>query len=136
MDWKKFLSYKHHNLSAHHHYQMAVIFLFICGFFLFFPFYIFIETYKLDISEWQWYFFIPWMIFYIAYCFKQRGKIGPGERIEPMKRPIMHWILLGITLLAMSLQPNDLEKMSSLNFSFIIFSMFVADGYWDFKKYD
>lgn len=51
-----------------------------------------------------------------------------------MKRPIIHWIILGISIVYLAAQPNDLEKMRSLNYAFIIFSLFVADGYWDFVK--
>jgi len=44
--------------------------------------------------------------------------------------------LLGITLIAFHLQPQDdyLEKIQALDISFAIFSLFLADGYWDFKK--
>ncbi len=134
MNWKKFLSYKHHHLPAHHHYQMACIFLFIFGFFFFFPYYIIMSEYNLDMQTYQWYFFIPWMLFYIIYCLKERIKIGEEERVGPMKRPIIHWIILGLSIVYMATQSNDLEKLQSLYYAFIIFSLFVADGYWDFRK--
>lgn len=127
-------SQKHSNFSPHHHYQLTVIFLFIFGFFLFFPFYLIIKNFALDGQTWQWYFFFPWMIFYIIYCLKQRNKIGPEEQISPLKRPIMHWILLGLSILILQLQPNDLKNYYTVDYAFIIFSIFLADGYWDFRK--
>ena len=127
-------SHKNLNLSAHHHYQYAVIFLFIFGFFLFFPFYIFVKEFKLDAQTWQWYFFWPWMAFYIIYCLKQRRKILPEEEISPLKRHIGHWVLLGLSILMLQLQPNDLKHLYSVDYAFIIFSIFLADGYWDFRK--
>ena len=138
MNWKKFVSYKHHDLTAHHHYQITVIFLFIFLIFLFVPFYFLVEEYHLDLQEYQWYFFIPMLIFYTVYCLKERGKIEPGERIDPLKRPIMHWVLLGISLIILHLQPqeNHLEKITALNWAFLIFSLFMADSYWDFKKFN
>ena len=92
------------------------------------------KTYNVAIETWQWYFFWPWMIFYVIYCLHERNKIGPEKRISPLKRPIVHWVLLGLTSLALLLQPNDLEKMHSLNYAFIVFSLFIADGYWDFRE--
>lgn len=126
------LSHKHLNLSPHHHYQLSVIFLFIFGFFLFFPYYLIMEEFNLDIHLWQWLFFVPWMIFYIYYNLKQRGKILPQEQKNPLIRPIGHWVLLGISIVFLMNQPNDLRDMESINIAFIIFSLFVADGYWDF----
>jgi len=135
--FKRFLSYKHHeNFPQHHHYQIAVIFLFVFGVFLFVPYYLLVNEFNLNMNDYQWYFFVPFLIVYIVYCLKERNKIGPEERVIPLRRPIGHWILLGITLIAFHLQPQDdyLEKIQALDISFAIFSLFLADGYWDFKK--
>jgi len=51
-----------------------------------------------------------------------------------MKRPIIHWVILGISIVCLATQPTDLEKMQTINYAFILFSLFVADGYWDFRK--
>ncbi|MBU2542800.1 hypothetical protein KJ785_04550 [Patescibacteria group bacterium] len=136
--FKRFLSYKHHeNFPQHHHYQIAVIFLFVFGIFLFVPYYLVIDEFNLNMNDYQWYFFIPFLIFFTVYCLKERSKIKPEERVNPMKRPIGHWILLGITLIAFHIKPQDnyLEKIQALDISFAIFSLFLADGYWDFKKH-
>ncbi len=79
---------------------------------------------------------MPFLIFYTVYCLKERSKIGPEERVSPLKRPIGHWVLLGIMLIAFHLQPQDdyLEKIQALNIAFAVFSLFLADGYWDFEK--
>ena len=127
------ISHKH-LLHPHHIYQLEVIFLFVFGFFLIIPYYLIIQQLKLDLSNWQWYFVIPWMIFYCFYSLKQRAKIPSSERVSPLKRPIGHWVLLGIILLAYHLQPIDYEKMYSLDIAFLIFSIFLADSYWDFEK--
>ena len=134
MNWKKFLSSNYHVLSPHHHYQMTVIFLFVFGFFLVIPFYKLTQILNLDINEWQWYFFWPWMIFYIIYSLKERIKIKRIEMKDPLKRPIVHWILLGITLIFIHIQPNNLEHIYSIDLAFSIFTIFLADSYWDFKK--
>ena len=95
-----------------------------------------VNEFNLNMNDYQWYFFVPFLIVYIVYCLKERNKIGKEERVVPLKRPIGHWILLGITLIAFHLRPQDnyLEKIQALDISFAIFSLFLADGYWDFKK--
>jgi hypothetical protein len=124
----------HHRLHEHHIYQLEVIFLFVFGFFLLIPYYLIIQEINLDLTIWQWYFVIPWMAFYCFYSLKQRGKIPNNERISPLKRPIGHWVLLGILLIAYHLQPIDYEQMYSIDIAFMIFSLFLADSYWDFEK--
>ena len=127
-------SIKHHNLSAHHRYQLEVVLLFAVGFFLYIPYFIFMEEYNLEMQVWQWYFFWPWMIFYILYSLNTRRKIRQEARISPLRRPIAHWVLLGVSLIALHIQPTDLEKLQSVDLMFIIFSLFMADSYWDFRK--
>ena len=83
------------------------------------------SEYNLDMQTYQWYFFIPWMLFYIIYCLKERIKIGEEERVGPMKRPIIHWIILGLSIVYMATQSNDLEKLQSLYYAFIIFSLWI-----------
>lgn len=83
---------------------------------------------------WQWYFIIPWMTGYTFYCLKLRSKIKAYERISPQKRHIGYWILLGISIIMIHLEPTDLERIYAIDFAFIIFSIFLADSYWDFQK--
>lgn len=83
---------------------------------------------------WQWYFIIPWMIGYTFYCLKLRSKIRVYERISPQKRHIGYWILLGISIIMIHLEPTNLERIYAIDFAFIIFSLFLADSYWDFQK--
>lgn len=131
---KRFLSYKHHSLNPLHHYQMELILLFVAGFFLFFPFYLLMKEFNLNLQKWQWAFFIPWMVFYVLYSLETRSKIPPVEQKNPLKRPIVHWLLLGLSVVALQIQPTDLRELQSVNLSFIILSLFLADSYWDFKK--
>lgn len=138
MRLKNFLSYKHkHHLSPLHIYQLEIVLLFVFGFFLYTPYEMLIFEYHLDIQTYQWYFFIPWMIIYTLYCLQARAKIQPEEKVNPLKRPIVHWILLGISIIVMQLQPVEdrMTQIIAINYAFIVFSLFLADSYWDFKKY-
>jgi hypothetical protein len=124
----------HASLAPHHKYQLEVIFLFIAGFFLFFPFYYILEMYHLNQQAWQWVFFVPWMAFYAVYSLRTRASIPPEERINPLKRPLVHWILLGLSIVFLHMQPTKLDHMVSIDIAFSIFSLFLADSYWDFTE--
>lgn len=127
-------SLRHYELQPHHKYQLEVVLLFVFGFFLYIPYHLLMEELGLELTVWQWYFFWPWMTFYALYTFNTRRKIKARERINPLKRPIGHWVLLGIALTALHLQPGDLEQLQSLDLMFAVFSLFLADSYWDFTN--
>ena len=128
------LSLKRYKLQPHHNYQLEVVLLFVFGFFLYIPYHLLLEESRLEAQAWQWYFFWPWMIFYVLYTFNTRRKIKPSERTAPLKRPLAHWIILGIALTALHLEPGNLQQLQSLDLMFAIFSLFLADSYWDFKN--
>lgn len=137
MRYKKFSSIKYQYLTPHQDYQMTVFFLFVFFFVLFLAFYIFIDWQELDIMDYQWLYFLPAMIIYSSVCLTERSKIKEIEKINPLKRPIVHWVLLGLSVVALQINPNHIffwEKLAGLNLAFVIFSIFTADSYWDFKK--
>lgn len=124
----------HRSLEPHHRYQLEVIFLFTFGLLLFLPFYLALQEFDINIQTWQWAFFWPWMLFYGWYSMNMRKKIKPEEKISPLKRPIGHWVLLGLTIVFFQIQPQNLKHLYSLDLMFFIFSLFLADSYWDFKQ--
>ena len=133
MSWGDKISHKN-RLEPHHIYQLEVIFLFTAGFFAMIPFWMLVKEYNLDMTQWQWYYIIPWMIFFVVYSLKQRTKISIAERTSPLKRPLLLWILLGLSIIMFHLQPTVLSRLYGMDFAFIILSLFVADAYLDFKK--
>ena len=86
----------------------------------------------LDIATYQWYFTIPWTIVYTLSCLWLRSNVPPGDQIAPLKRPLVHWVLLGILLIAYQTVPTDLSRLYSFDIPFIVFTLFMADAYWDF----
>lgn len=124
----------HRELSIHERYRLEVFFLYVSGFFLLFPFYMFVELYGFDSTLWQWYFFVPWMLFYSIYSLRMRATIPAREEIKPLKRHIVHWVLLGLSIVLIHLQPTKLGDLRSFDYSFIVFSLFLADSYWDFRS--
>jgi heme/copper-type cytochrome/quinol oxidase subunit 3 len=135
MNLKKIFSIRHNHVNAHHKYQMSVVLWFILYFVLFITYFVYTDKYNADINTYQWYFFIPLMTIYVTYHLKLRNKISPEKRVDPLRRPIMHWIILGISSLTLYLEAVNLEtRPESLIIAFIIFTIFAADGYWDFKE--
>lgn len=126
----------HPHICAHHRYQLEVIFLFIAGFFLIFPYYLFLETYGLSVETWQWLFFIPWLAFYISYCLYERNQIPDTEMRAPLIRPIGHWVIFGLSLVVMHEESQLFHGLGTeaLDLAFIVFSLFLADSYLDFHK--
>ena len=125
----------HATLQPHHKYQLEVIFLFIGGLFLFFPYYFLIEEiYFFNMDVWQWYFFWPWMLFYTLYSLRMRSKISRQERVAPLKRPMLYWIVLGIALAVMNTSRYAITPLLSVDLMYIIFTLNLADSYWDFKS--
>jgi len=122
----------HSGLHPHHIYQLELIFLFFVGLSLFFAYFLIIDYYRVDMATYQWYFVAPWTAIYTLWALKLRTNIPEGERISPLKRPIIHWVLFGIVLLAYQLQPVDLARFYSFDITFFVFTIFLADSYWDF----
>ncbi|OGH60039.1 MAG: hypothetical protein A2725_00100 [Candidatus Magasanikbacteria bacterium RIFCSPHIGHO2_01_FULL_33_34] len=125
---------KHHELSAYHKYQLEIIFLYAVGIFLFLPYYLILDEFNLSKIEYQWYFFWPFITFYTIYSLYTRNKINDAEKINPHKRNIIYWILFGLSILFIQIQPSTLNHLKSLDLSFLVLSLFLADSYWDFKK--
>jgi len=121
-------------LLPHHIYQLKVIFLFVLGFFLFILLWHIVMTKNGNMYWYQWWYFWIWESFYILYLLKVRNAIPKKERINPQKRPIIYWIILGVALVALSQSSFSVERFLALDYSFIIFSLFLADSYWDFTK--
>ena len=121
-------------LHPHHLYQLAIFLLFAAGLFLLFPFYMITKSFGVDQTAWQWYYIIPWMGIYMTYCLYLRNQITKAERVPPQKRHLLYWILLGHVIVAIHMQPLDLDRLYGLNIAFCIFSLFVADSYWDFQN--
>jgi hypothetical protein len=125
---------RHHELTAHHRYQLEVIFLFVAGLLLFLAYYSLLLYTGLDIDTWQWYFFWPWMALYVGFALTVRGSIPAHEAVNPLYRPIMHWVLLGLGILAFHVNTNETVQLPSLDIAFVVFTLLMADAYWDFKK--
>lgn len=123
-------------LTPLHKYQVSVVFLFALGYALFIPYSYFIEKHLLDQQVYAWYALFPWMALYITYCLRLRSKIPEKDQTKPQKRHIFYWVALGIAIVALNTSQQIPEQRiySAFNASFIVFSLFLADSYWDFNE--
>lgn len=79
---------------------------------------------------------ILWLLLYGAYCLYLRSKVPNKEAINTYAFPLVHWVLLGISMLYFNVvKPTDFQFLYPIiNSGFIIFTIFSADAHWDFKK--
>ncbi len=79
---------------------------------------------------------ITWLVLYTLYCFHLRNKVEDKENISAYKFPLIHWTLLGVTMIYFNMvRPSDFQFLFPIvNIGFIIFTLFSADAHWDFKK--
>ncbi|MDP2693210.1 MAG: hypothetical protein Q8O88_06285 [bacterium] len=125
---------KHKNLSPHPKYQLEIIFLYAFGVFLFLPYYLILDEFNLNKLAYQWFFFIPFILFYSTYSLVTRSKIPSDKKIAPEKRHILYWVLFGLAVVLAQMQATTVDRLVALDLSFLVFSLFLADSYWDFKK--
>lgn len=115
-------------------YQLDIIFLFfalavIIGISLYCLAYL-----GADPHEYEWFIAAPIIILYCAYILQIREKINISERRRPTGASLAYWIILGIILFATNFSPISTNGYWSINLFYIVFTLFIADSYWDFKK--
>ncbi|MBI2037727.1 MAG: hypothetical protein HYT15_02215 [Candidatus Magasanikbacteria bacterium] len=115
-------------------YQLDIIFLFVALLIFIMLFFYFIAYFGQDPHKFQWYVAGPLLILYAVYIWEIRNKINISERRCLTNKTLTLWILLGIGLFAIFDQPIPAKEYLSLNVLFILFTLFLADSYWDFKK--
>ncbi len=115
---------------------MGVLFVYLASFLVFSLAFSLFQYLGWNAGRLTWYIVILWSLGYTGYCLRLRDSIGPSERISPLKRPIGHWVILGIALIYLNvLETAEAQRLyPAINFSFIIFTLFLSDSYWDFKK--
>ena len=114
-------------------YQLDVILLyFALTIFVWIGFYI-IENTGVNPHFYDWYLGAPIIIFYTLYLLSIRNKIQIGDRRAHTAKSMIYWILLGIILIMSYSTPIGAKDYWSINILFIIFTLFLADSYWDFR---
>jgi hypothetical protein len=87
-----------------------------------------------DPHDYEWYLAAPMLIFYIVYILRLRDKIALSDRRAATAKSIIYWTFLGVSLFASYEAPIAAKDYWSLNLLYLVFTIFLADSYWDFKK--
>jgi len=76
---------------------------------------------------------VPLLIFYIVGLASIRGTISLTDRRYLTGKSLAYWIALGVMLFASYETPVAASDYWSINALFLVFTLFLADSYWDFR---
>ncbi len=115
-------------------YQLDIIFLFLSILFILWAFFYALKYLGVDPHDYEWLAALPLIAFYLAYMLKIRDSIAIDDRRAMTTKSMVYWIALGISLFSSYTTPIAAKDYWSLNALYLIFSLLLADSYWDFKK--
>ncbi len=116
------------------HYQIDIIFYFIVVFVLTSgSFYLLAES-GIEVYRYEWLVAGPLLGIYLYHLWNIRSKINLSERRRLTGRSLFYWTLLGIGIFAGYNTPLSASDYWSLNVLYLIFTLFLADSYWDFES--
>ncbi len=115
-------------------YQLDIIFLFFALLIIIWLAFYFIENTGANPGAYEWYVAGPLIIFYTFYLWKIRTRVSLDDRRAHTTKSMIYWILLGIMLVMSYSTPIEARDYWTINILFVIFTLFLADSYWDFKK--
>jgi hypothetical protein len=115
-------------------YQLDIIFLYF-ALLIFLGIALFIlEEIRVDAHAFEWYIAGPIFAFYIWHIWNRRANIQLSQRRTLTSKTLCYWLSLGATLFLGSTYSIPVTEYASIYLFFIIFSVLLADSYWDFKK--
>ena len=115
-------------------YQLDIIFLFFALLIIIGLIFYGLSYFGEDPHNFEWYTAGPLIVLYFAYIWEIRNKINISERRRLTGKTLIYWIALGIILFANFSSPISAKEYLTINILFIIFTLLLADSYWDFKK--
>ncbi|OGH88478.1 MAG: hypothetical protein A3J93_04410 [Candidatus Magasanikbacteria bacterium RIFOXYC2_FULL_42_28] len=115
-------------------YQLDIVFLFFALTILLWAFFYALEYFGVDPRDYEWYVAGPLLIFYGVFIWQIRGKISIADRRALTTKSMLYWITLGVIMFLTFDTPVSAIDFWSVRVFFIIFTLLLADSYWDFKK--
>jgi len=115
-------------------YQLDIIFLFFALILIIWSFFYGLKYLGVDPHNYEWYVAGPLLLFYVVFILRLRDKIAINDRRAMTTKSMIYWIILGISLFYTYATPIPVKDYWSLNFLFLIFTILLADSYWDFKN--
>lgn len=115
-------------------YQLDIIFLyFALALLLWSSFYV-LQYLGADPHQYEWHIGLPAVALYFAFLWRRRERIEASEHRALTGTTLLYWIALGILLFFTYAAPLPAADYWSLEALFILFTLFLADSYWDFRK--
>ncbi len=115
-------------------YQLEIVFLFFGLTGILWSVLSLLNLQGLDAHKFEWYVALPALIFYIVMLLKIRKRIKHQEHRALTGRSLAYWLALGVVLFASYDTPLSVLDYWSLEIMFILFTIFLADSYWDFRN--
>ena len=115
-------------------YQLDIIFLFLALLIFIGLLFFGLSSFGEDPHRFEWYTAGPLIVLYFCYIWEIRNKIQLSERRNITTKSLLYWIALGITLFVSFAGPVSAKEYLTVDILFIIFTLLLADSYWDFKK--
>ncbi len=115
-------------------YQLDIIFLFFALLIIIGLLFLGLSYFGQDPHNFEWYTAGPLILLYFIYVWNIRSKINISQRRAVVGKTLVYWIALGIILFANFNGPVSASEYITIDLLFIVFSLLLADSYWDFKK--
>lgn len=115
-------------------YQLDIIFLFFAFILIIWSYFYGLEYLGADPHNFEWLVSLPLIAIYFFYLFHLRSRIELSSRRKATAKTMVYWIALGVSLFLTYSTPVAARDFWSIRVFFIIFTLFLADSYWDFSK--
>lgn len=115
-------------------YQLDIIFLFFALILIMWGYFYGLKYLGVDPHEYEWFVALPLMLFYLVYILRVREKISIEDRRAITTKSLIYWIIFGVSLFETYTTPVPAKDYWSLNAMYLVFSILLADSYWDFKS--
>ena len=113
-------------------YQLDLIFLFFALLVIIWALFFGLEYLGADPHDYEWMIVGPLLLVYCVWMFGVRNSISLRERRALTTKSLVYWIALGIAIIASYSTPVPASDYWSINALFLVFTLFLADSYWDF----
>lgn len=114
-------------------YQLDIIFLFFAFILIIWSYFYGLKYLGVDPHDFEWIVSLPLMAIYIFYLLHLRNKIGLSSRKKLTTKTMIYWIALGITIFLTYSTPIAARDYWSFRAFYIVFTLLLADSYWDFN---
>ena len=115
------------------HYQLDIIFYFLLALILTWGSFYTLNELGRDPHDFEWLITLPILAVYTFWLLRIRSRIAPNEDRRLTGKTFFYWIVLGIILFISYETPVPASDYWSVNLLYLVFTLLLADSYWDFR---